>query len=176
MKLAELKETFAIDDFDSVDAAVMRVVAPGGGETPATITFAGPAHELTRAQQKRLNEARLYTSNIMRSLRQVELGNVLFIVERIIDWAGIKRREGDHLVEVPFTRAAATQLLIDPRKSWLFSQCLEFLSAPGSFMPASGDEADTATESARGERQEAASASEAPAEGAGPRRTSAARK
>ncbi len=144
MKLTDLRDTFAIDDFDSVDTAIMRVVAPGGAETLASITFAGPAHELTRAQSKRMNDLRLYQSTRPRSLRQVEVENVLFIVERIVTWSGIKRRDGDELVEVPFSREAATALLIDPRKGWLFAQCLEFLAAPGSFLPASDSDAAAA--------------------------------
>jgi hypothetical protein len=61
---------------------------------------------------------------------------------------------------------------MDPRKGWLFAECIEFLSAPGSFLPVGpGHRAETAPESASGERREAVSASNASSQGPAPRRT-----
>ena len=61
---------------------------------------------------------------------------MLFIVERIISWRGIKRRElNEELIEVEFSKESAMELLGDQRKSWLFAQCLDFLTNANSFQP-----------------------------------------
>ncbi len=96
-----------------------------------------PAHPQTRAQAKWLNEARQYATGRARTLASVEYENYLFIIERIVTWPSIKRRDGDQLVEVEFTKETAMTLLRDPRKRWLFAQRLEFLTAPGSFLVSS---------------------------------------
>lgn len=129
-----------LEDFRYLDTADMALVPPGGSEPIATITFAGPAHEKSRAQADRLHwrsnsRARMAASRV-RGLDEVERENCEFVADRILGWSGIKRREGGEVVEVPYSREYAIEMLANPALGWLFGQCLAFLSADTNFLPA----------------------------------------
>jgi len=103
-------DEFAIDDFNWLDTAELKILAPDGRETNAGLIFSGPGHSKTRQQALRLHDLRQLSSP--KSLQQLEAESVLFIVERIVSWRGIKRRgEDGELVEVEFTRESAMELL-----------------------------------------------------------------
>jgi hypothetical protein len=128
----------SLDDFKYRDTATMQVIPPGGSEPIATIVFAGPAHPKSRAQAERLHSVALRRRLVAaahRTLNEVERENVQFLVDRMLEWEGIKRREGEEVVEVPFSEAYATEMLLNPALGWLFSQCLAFLSVDTNFLP-----------------------------------------
>lgn len=129
---------FSLSDFAYRDEASMPVIPPGGAEPIATIIFAGPAHEKSRSQAERLHTRAQWRQRRPpgdRPLAEVERENVAFIVDRMLGWEGIKRREADEVVEVPFGEAYATEMLLNPALGWLFGQCLAFLSVDTNFLP-----------------------------------------
>lgn len=132
-------------DFDAADEADMVVRHPVTGDpTTWVITFAGPGHPKTVAQMNRMARERRREEAEKEQARvngrkwkasdesddDAKTRNLAWIVERIVRWTPVKIN-GEAL---PFSPAAATKLLGDPRKGTLFQQCLDFLVADQTFM------------------------------------------
>jgi hypothetical protein len=134
--------TVSIDDFRYRDEATLEVIPPGGSAPIATITFAGPGHPAARQQAERLHQRDAYRARsaraVNRSLEMVERENCEFLADRMVGWSGISRRDdAGQVVQIPFSREAAIEMLGNPALGWLFGQCLAFISTDTSFLPAS---------------------------------------
>jgi hypothetical protein len=125
--------SFALSDFRYLDTAEMKVTPPGHPEPIATIVFAGPGHAKTIERNRKAAERTIgYRLPVA-----IERDNAQVIVDRMLGWAGIMERaspDADPEV-VPFSEAEALKLLLDQRLGWLYSQCVQFLNAPGTFVP-----------------------------------------
>lgn len=130
--------------FAPVDESVLEILAPGtGAPTGWAITFAGPSHPRTvawsdeRARRSLRRQGRIEAAQANgrkykaddRDLDEVRRENVDSIVARILRWTPLKIG-GE---EIAFSPERATELLIDPRFSWVLGQCLEFLGDEASF-------------------------------------------
>jgi hypothetical protein len=123
----------------------MDVVPPGASAPIGTITFAGPGHQKSIVQSEAATKKRLFeerqrqTNNrwkpAERTPEQLREENARFVVDRMLSWDGafMRRDESGNIVPIQFSEEAAVTLLLDPRKGWLFSQCLEFLGANRKF-------------------------------------------
>ncbi|WP_100962632.1 branched-chain amino acid ABC transporter [Bosea sp. FBZP-16] len=144
--------TAAIDlsAFQPADIGVLAILQPGTGRpTGWEITFAGPSHDKTLAwanasardelrRQAQL-EAQLRNGRKVKpddiDVDQVRRENVARVVARIVDWTPVKLDPNGPTIV--FNEAAATELLLDPRLSWVYLQALEFLNDERSFTRAS---------------------------------------
>lgn len=130
----------------AADTADLDVLDPVTDEpTGWLITFAGPGHAQTNAQDDRLERERLTEEREMtdaqasgkkwrpaeRSRDQRATRNVLYIVERIVGWTPI---DLDGEEDVKFSPETATRVLADPQMAWLYRQCLAFLVSDKSFI------------------------------------------
>jgi hypothetical protein len=141
-----------LDDFSTLDTATMQIIPPGRGVAIGSITFAGPGHPKTRAQQQRDREKAEVEKRQQRlnpryqppelTGEQEEADAVRRVVDRIISW-DIKGREKnldtgeERIVQVPFTADAAMKLLLDPNKRWLCLDAIVFVNRVENFMPSS---------------------------------------
>ena len=141
-------DQFDVSDFDSADTAEMPVAHPVTSEpTSWVITFAGPGHVKTidlanrRARQQlreekakeqaRVNGRRWKAEDKTPTDQRAE--NVEWIADRIVGWTPVKINGED----LPYSRENAIKPLTDPKKGWLFRQCLEFLLAEENLMQSS---------------------------------------
>ena len=136
-----------IDDFDAADTAEMTVLTPSGALSQWVWIFSGPGHPQTVAQSNRLARERLHESGQQEAARvngrkwkpteetpdQVRNKNATFILERLIGWRGATR--GGQPFD--YTPDAARAILLDPRKSGILVQSLEYLGETTSFTPRS---------------------------------------
>lgn len=133
---------FNINDINASDEGKM-VVTSRGRPTDWVWTFAGPGHPKTiaandRIARERLNESREQQQQRLNGKKvkidsetpaEARAEQVQVVVERLLDWT-----EADINGEpYPFSEENATQLLLDPRKSGLLLQCLEYLGDEKSF-------------------------------------------
>lgn len=146
-KASELDAVSDIDVFDAVDTAEMVVLTPDGRLSQWVWTFAGPGHPSTIAQSNRLARERLHEDSQKEAARvngrkwksveespdDVRAKNANFIIERLISWDGATRAGQPF----PYSVESARQILLDPRKSGILIQALEFLGENASFTPRS---------------------------------------
>jgi len=125
-----------LDDFSTLDTAVMEIMPPGLGRSIGKITFAGPNHPKTVRWNQQQYEKTQYEERQRRlnprwqppekTKEQTEEENARWLISRMVDW-DIKDRASDgSIVQVPFTEDAAMKVLRDPGKSWLYLDCLQF--------------------------------------------------
>jgi len=131
---------------DTSDTSTMEVYL-GGKPTGWIITFAGPGHEKTIAQSNRMAKERLREDREKEAalvngrkwkpreetVDEFRARNTRFVAERIVDWSPVKMDGKDF----PFTIENAVSLFMDPKKSSVLQQCLEFLGDEQSFSPRS---------------------------------------
>lgn len=132
----------------AAQTADLEVIDPETDEpTGWLITFAGPGHPKTVAQEdrqarERIEEERARDQALAngrpwlpssRSKEEREARNVAFIVDRIVGWTPVDLGE-EH---VSFSAEKATEILADPGYAWLYSQCSRFLLAEKSFFKGS---------------------------------------
>lgn len=133
----------------SNDTAVLEILKPNGlDSTGWRVTFAGPAHakaiawqnEETRKnlrRQQRIEQAQVNGKKYKpedRDPDDVRHDNVAWIVSRIIDWTPVRLGPGEPIV---FSEASATELLLNPKLGWVFTQMVDFLADERSFTKAS---------------------------------------
>jgi hypothetical protein len=139
-----------LDDFATLDTATMQIIPPGRGVAIGSITFAGPGHPKTRAQQQRDREKAEFEKRQQRlntryqspemTAEQEEAEAVRRVVDRILSW-DIKQREKnldtgeERIAQMPFTADAAMKLLLDPNKRWLCLDAILFVNRVENFMP-----------------------------------------
>jgi hypothetical protein len=143
-----MMDTLDLSDFDTADTSDMPVAHPLTGEpTTWIITFAGPGHPKTidladrRARQQLRDEKAKEQARVNgrkwkaedKTPAEQRAENVEWIADRVVGWTPVKIN-GDDL---SYSRENAIKLLADPKKGWLFRQCLEFLLAEENFMPSS---------------------------------------
>lgn len=135
-------EDFTSSDLDANDTAKMTVEV-NGRLTTWVWTFAGPGHAKTIEQNNRLNRERLHKEAQMEQARvngkkwkadvetvdEARERNVAWIVGRLVDWTPVKI-DGELY---QFSAENARKLLMDPKKSALFTQAVEFLADEQSF-------------------------------------------
>ena len=136
-----------IDAFDTADTAEMTVVTASGQLSKWVWVFAGPGHERAIAQAERIARERLHEDGQKeaaqvngRTLKpgepdvdEARLKNINFILERLITWRGATRA-GEPF---EFSAESARAILLDPKKSGILLQSLEFLGENKSFTPRS---------------------------------------
>lgn len=137
---------FSFSDFEDADTAKMTVTIHGR-LTDWVWTFAGPGHSQTVEQTNRLAKERLHEERQIEQRRlngrkivlpeesvdEVRAANVRRVVDRILGWSPVKFDGEEYL----FTPDNAFKLLIDPKRSPLLVQAMEFLAAETSFTPRS---------------------------------------
>lgn len=133
-------EDFDLSALDAADEAVMTVQANG---KDWKWTFAGPGHPKGIAQSERLSRERLHEDRMKeqaavngRKWKAPEVSpdesrarQAKFVIERLIGWSPIKV-DGSLFT---FTEDRALKLLMEPRKTALLIQALEFLGDDRSF-------------------------------------------
>ena len=134
-----------------IDTAVLDIVVPGTSKrTGWSITFAGPNHPKTVAQNERLarhnleREQRIEMARVNgrkwkgdnKSVDEARRENVEWIVSRIVDWTPIKIAQFSP-DPVAFSEKVAIELLAQPYMVAFFAQMVDFLQAEASFTPAS---------------------------------------
>lgn len=143
MTKAAIVEEISFADLESADTATMTVEI-NGRLSNWTWTFAGPGHQQTIDYNNRMQRDRLHRESQQEQARvngkkwkaeeetvdEVRLRNVNWIVARLVGWSQV-RIDGDDYV---FSADNARALLLDPSKSSLFSQAVDFLADEKSFM------------------------------------------
>lgn len=139
--------SFDLSELDSVDEAQMTVMA-GDKSTGWIWSFAGPGHPQTIAQRDRIAREQLQRQRAIelaqvngrkwkgdgtRSPDELRSNNVSYILERLIGWSPITMNGEPY----PFSQDNARKLLLDPRKSGLYQQALDFVLEENSFTPRS---------------------------------------
>jgi len=137
-----------LSDFLPVDTSTLEILKPGGTEgTGWIITFAGPEHPKTVAwaqasakrslakakavEQAQVNGRKFKSED--KDPDEVRRENVAWVVARIVDWSPLRISGKD----MPFSEAAATELMTRPGMGWAYQQCVDFLSDERSFMKTS---------------------------------------
>jgi hypothetical protein len=137
-----------LDDFSTLDTAVMQIVPPGLGRSLGSITFAGPSHPKTlrrdqmlfeknkfEQHQQKLNPRWSPPQKTQQEEKEETAKNV--VVSRIVGW-DIKGRQADGaIVPVPYDDATALKMLLDPSKEWLYIDSIIFIGRVENFMPSS---------------------------------------
>jgi len=137
-----------LDDFSTLDTAVMQIMPPGLGRSIGSITFAGPSHPKTMRRdqlafeknkfeqhQLRLNPRWQAPEKTQQEQKEETAQNI--VVSRIVGW-DIKGRASDgSIVAVPYSEARALKMLLDPSKEWLYIDSILFAGRVENFMPAS---------------------------------------
>lgn len=133
---------FDLSDLDSMDESSMTVTS-NGKLTDWVWKFAGPGHPQTIAQTERLSRERLHREAQQEQARvngrkwkapeesidELRERNARFITDRLLGWSAVKLQGAPY----PFTPENAKKLLLDPRKSSLLIQALEFLGDDQAF-------------------------------------------
>lgn len=139
---AEAVLDFTSSDLESADTADMYVVI-NGKPTTWRWTFSGPGHPKAVEQSNRVAREALQREADQEQARvngrkykaphrtpdEVRNGNVDFVVERIIGWSPVRLDGAD----LPFSPEAARKLLLDPRKSGILQQAIDFLADDKAF-------------------------------------------
>jgi hypothetical protein len=136
-----------LDDYSTLDTAVMQIIPPTTARAIGSITFAGPSHPKTIAQQQRNHDRNQYEARQLRlnpqytppdkTKEQQERENAEWLVDRIVDWDVKGRTAEGQVIAVPFAKATALRMMTDPTKAWLYMACLMFLGRIENFMPSS---------------------------------------
>jgi len=137
-----------LDDFSTLDTAVMQLMPPGLGRSVGTITFAGPGHPKTLRRDQMAFEKNKFEQHQQKlnprweapqknHQEQKEETAQNLVVSRIVSW-DIKGRASDgSIVAVPYSDATALKMLLDPSKEWVYIDSLIFVGRIENFMPAS---------------------------------------
>jgi len=148
MTKTETAAAIDLDAFLPVDTSTLEILKPGGTDgTGWLIIFAGPEHPKTQAwaqasakrslaKAKAIEQAQVNGKKFKAEDKEpddVRRENVAWVVARIVDWSPLRIGGKD----VPFSEAAATELLVRPGMGWVYDQMLEFLVDERSFMKTS---------------------------------------
>lgn len=137
-----------LDDFSTLDTAVMQIVPPGLGRSVGSITFGGPSHPKTLRRDQLTFEKNKFEQHQLKlnprwevpqktQQEQKEETAQNLVISRIVGW-DIKGRTSDgKVVAVPYADDTARMMLLDPTKEWLYIDAIIFVGRIENFMPAS---------------------------------------
>lgn len=127
----------SLEQIDAAETATLRILI-GGMDSEWDWTFAGPGHPKTLELNQRLfREGQQRDRAAMRnrggiveeSLEEARRRNITPIAARVIGWSDVEVG-GKPL---PFSEAAALDILLDPKKVEILRQVQDFLTAEDSF-------------------------------------------